>query len=424
MSDAMAVTRRETQRAGRVADSIESRSSWVAALVTTAILAISYGAPLFVVVGLKPIAATLGADRSVVALAGALVWVGTGMGGIVMGWVADRIGVRSTVVFGALMAALGLAVSAIGQIWALFLGHAVLIGLLGNSAHFPPLVVYVSRWFDRRRGTAVALISSGQYIAGMVWPSVFEHGMTQFGWQVTILGFAAVVAAAIVPLALFLPLPPQPGRAAAVLAGTHRRARALGLPANLVLALLCAAGFLCCVPMAMPAGHLVAFCTDLGIPAAHGAAMLSVLLGSAFVSRLFWGWLADRIGGLGTVLAGSACQALAIAAFTFTQDEAGLFAVSAAYGLGFSGIIPAYVLAVRELFPSTEASWRVPTLLFISMCGMAFGGWFAGALYDHFGFYAPAFAAGALFNLANLAVIGFLVIRQARQSRLSAVLPA
>ena len=424
MSDAMAVTRRETQRAGRVADSIESRSSWVAALVTTAILAISYGAPLLVVVGLKPIATTLGADRSVVALAGALVWVGTGMGGIVMGWVADRIGVRSTVVFGALMAALGLAVSAVGQVWALFLGHAILIGLLGNSAHIPPLVVYVSRWFDRRRGTAVALISSGQYIAGMVWPTVFERGMMQFGWQATMLGFAAVVAAAIVPLAVLLGPLPQPIHAEAAGARSHRHTRALGLPSNLVQALLCAAGFLCCVPMAIPAGHLVAFCTDLGIPAAHGAAMLSVLLGSAFVSRLFWGWLADRIGGLGTVLAGSACQALAIAAFTFTQDEAGLFAVSAAYGLGFSGIIPAYVLAVRELFPSTEASWRVPTLLFISMCGMAFGGWFAGALYDHLGFYGPAFAAGALFNLANLAVIGFLVIRQARQSRLPAVLPA
>jgi len=124
------------------------------------------------------------------------------------------------------------------------------------------------------------------------------------------------------------------------------------------------------------------------------------------------------------VLAGSACQALAIFAFTLTQDEIGLFAVSAAYGLGFSGIIPAYVLAVRELFPSTEASWRVPTLLFISMAGMAFGGWFAGALYDHFGYYAPAFAAGALFNLANLVVIGFLVVRQARQSRAAVVLPA
>jgi len=342
-----------------------------------------------------------------------------------MGWVADRIGVRPTVIFGALMAALGLAVSTIGQVWALFLGHAILIGLLGNSAHLPPLVVYISRWFDRRRGTAVALIWSGQYVAGMLWPTIFERAMVQFGWQMTMRGYAVVVAAAIVPMALLLRPPPQPSRAALGLGtGARLSGRPLGLPANLVQTLLCAAGFLCCVPMAIPAGHLVAFCSDLGIPAAHGAAMLSVLLGSALVSRLFWGWLADRIGGLRTVLASSACQALAIAAFTATQDEAGLFAVSAAYGLGFSGIIPAYVLAVRELFPSSEASWRVPTLLFVSMSGMAFGGWFAGALYDHLHFYGPAFAAGALFNVANLLIIGFLVTRQARVSRLPAVLPA
>ena len=411
--------------AARFPDSIESPSSWVAAAITTVILAVSYGAPLLVVVGLKPITTSLGTERSVVASAGALVWVGTGMGGIVMGWVADRIGVRPTVIFGALITALGLAVSTTGQVWALFLGHAVLIGLLGNSAHLPPLVVYISRWFDRRRGTAVALIWSGQYIAGLLWPTVFERAMAQFGWQATMLGYAVVVAATILPMALLLQPPPRPSRAAATVgARTRRDGRTLGLPPNLVLTLLSAAGFLCCVPMAIPAGHLVAFCSDLGIPPAHGAAMLSVLLGSALVSRLFWGWLADRIGGLGAVLASSACQAVAIAAFTATQDEAGLFAVSVAYGLGFSGIIPAYVLAVRELFPSAEASWRVPTLLFISMSGMAFGGWFAGALYDHFGFYAPAFAAGALFNVANLLVIGFLVTRQARERHLPAVLPA
>jgi MFS family permease len=415
MADTAALKARRPARGAGLADSIEGRASWIAALLTTAVLAISYGAPLIVVVGLKPIAASLGADRQTVALAGALVWIGTGMGGIMMGWIADRVGVRAVVVFGAAMVALGLAVSSLGQIWALFLGHALLIGLLGNAAHFPPLVVYVSRWFDRRRGAAVALISSGQYIAGMIWPTVFEHGIAEFGWQATMLGYSLVAVAAIVPMALFLapPPPPLPSLAAPAPVGVRARPRTLGLPPNLVQGLLCVAGFLCCVPMAMPAGHLVAFCSDLGIPAAQGAAMLSVLLGSAFVSRLFWGWLADRIGGLGTVLAGSACQTLAIAAFTMTQDEAGLFAIAAAYGLGFSGIVPAYVLAVRELFPSSEASWRVPTLLFTSMGGMAFGGWFAGALYDHFGYYAPAFTAGALFNMANLAVIGFLVLRQA-----------
>ena len=424
MTDSAAVSRREASRPNRFPDSIESRSSWVAATITVLILAISYGAPLVAVVGLKPIATSLGTERSVVALASALVWVGTGLGGIAMGWIADRIGVRLTVMFGALMTALGLAVSATSQIWALYLGHAILIGLLGSSAHFPPLVVYVSRWFDRRRGTALALVSSGQYIAGMVWPSIFERSLAQFGWQATMLGYAVVVAAAILPLALFLYPPPHAGRLAASVAGLPHHPPPLGLPAKRVQILLCAAGFLCCVPMAMPAGHLVAFCSDVGIPAARGAAMLSVLLGCAFVSRLFWGWLTDRVGGLVAVLAGSACQALAIVAFGVTQDEVGLFAVSAAYGLGFSGIIPAYVVAMRELFPSSEASWWVPTLLFTSMSGMAFGAWFAGVLYDHFGFYAPAFGAGALFNLANLVVIGFLVTRQARQSRLPAVLPA
>lgn len=420
----MSVRRCEASRVGAVAETVEGRSSWMAASLTLAILSVSYGAPLVVVVGLKPIVAALDTDRSLVALAASLVWLGTGVGGIAMGRLADRVGMRPIAIFGAAMTALGLAVSAIGQTWALVVGSAIFIGLLGNSAHFPPLVTYVSRWFDRRRGTAVALISSGQYIAGVVWPTVFERAMSQFGWQATMLGFAVVVAATIVPLALLLRPPPPPMRLDATGCRQHRRTEELRLRPNLVQGLLCAAAFLCCVPMAMPAGHLVALCSDLGISAASGAAMLSVLLGCAFLSRMFWGWLADRIGGLGTVLAGSACQAVAIAAFTVTQDERGLFAVSAAYGLGFSGIIPAYVVAIRDLFPSSEASWRVPTLLFTGMAGMAFGGWFAGALYDHFGFYAPAFTAGALFNLANLAVIGFLVVRQARQPRLPAVLPA
>ena len=412
----------ETTRPGRFRNSIETRSSWAAAVLAIGILSISYGAPLIVVVGLKPIAAALGSDRSVVALAAALVWVGTGSGGILMGWVADRVGVRRTVIFGAAMTALGLAVSATGKVWTLYLGHALLIGFLGGGALYPPLLIYVSRWFDRRRGTALALISSGQYVAGVVWPSAFQHWLGWFGWQATMLGFA-VVMVAIVPMAMILRPAPRPGRAAGSPAIQLRGTQALRLRPNTAQALLCAAGFLCCVPMAMPSSHLVAFCSDLGISPAQGAAMLSVLLGCAFASRLFWGWLADRIGGLGTVLAGSACQALAIAAFSVTRSEAGLFAVSAAYGLGFSGIIPAYVVAIRELFPSTEASWRVPVLLFTSMLGMAFGSWFAGALYDSFGFYAPAFAAGALFNLGNILVIGFLVVRQARGARHSTARP-
>ena len=418
----LAAAGRRAAAAQRYPTSVESRSSWVAAGLAIAILSISYGAPLVGVIALKPIAGALGADRSVIALATALVWVGTGIGGILMGWVADRVGVRRTVIFGAVMTALGLAVSSSGRVSTLYLGHALLIGFLGGGALYPPLLIYISRWFDRRRGTALALISSGQYVAGVIWPQAFQQALAAVGWQKTMLGFGAVVLL-IVPLAALLRPPPQPAASDGATAAGFHGARKLRLPANRVQALLCAASFLCCVPMAMPSSHLVAFCSDLGISPAQSAAMLSVLLGCAFLSRMFWGWAADRIGGLSTVFFGSACQAVAIAAFSVTKNEAGLFAVSAAYGLGFSGIIPAYVVAIRELFPSAEASWRVPALLFTGMSGMAFGSWFAGALYDYFGFYAPAFAAGALFNLGNLAVIGFLLLRQTQATRLAAATP-
>jgi MFS family permease len=397
--------------------SIETRRSWVAACIVLGLLSISYGSPLLAIVGLRPIAEDLGTTRQLVALAGALTWLGTGLGGILMGWVAERRGVRFTVPFGAAMIAVGLVMSATGNIAAILIGHALFVGLLGNGSLYPPLLVYVSRWFDRRRGTALALISSGQYVAGMVWPTVFEHAMASHGWRATMIGFAAIQVVAVPIASLFLRRPPAAG-AEYEFANAGQRREVLGLRPNTVLAILCAAGFCCCIPMSIPQGHLVAFCSDIGIPAAQGAAMLSVLQASAFMSRVFWGWLADRIGGLLTVLLGSSCQALAIAAFMATQDEAGLFAVSAAYGLGFSGIIPAYVIAIREYYPSREASWRVPSVLFVSMAGMAFGSWFAGALYDHFGFYTPAFASGVLFSLANLALVGFLVLRQRRYGAL------
>jgi MFS family permease len=194
------------------------------------------------------------------------------------------------------------------------------------------------------------------------------------------------------------------------------KARVLGLPPNAVFALICCAAVLCCIPMAMPQGHIVAFCNDLGISRTVSAVMLSVLLGTAFLSRQIWGVISDKIGGLSTVLIGSAWQAAAMIGFLFTQSEAGLLTVSAAFGLGFSGIIPAYVLAMRELFPASEASWRIPTLLLFSGLGMASGGWLAGLLYDHFGYYAPAFSVGVGANILNILLVGGLVLRQRSQA--------
>ena len=404
-------------RSGLAAPTIESRASRAVALTALGIYSVSFGAPVITVVALKPIAAELGSPRSVPALAFALAWFGSAAGGIAMGWLAERLGIRWTVIGGSLMIAIGLALSSFGGTTTLLVAQGVFIGLLGNAGINAPLYIYVSRWFDKRRGSAVALISSGTYLAGAIWPTFFERGISTFGWRDTMLVYAVFELAVIVPAAALMLGPAPEASDDELLPGSAETRWVLGLQPWVVQSFLCLAGFLCCVPMAMPQGHLVAFCSDIGIPAAHGAAMLSVLLGCAFLSRQFWGIVTDRIGGLRTVLAGSVCQIAAMIGFLLTQDEAGLFAVAAAFGLGFSGIVPAYVVAVRELFPAAEASWRIPTLLLFSGSGMAAGGWLAGIIYDVAGFYAAAFATGIAFNLAHILVIGTLVWRQGRLRR-------
>ncbi len=400
--------------------SIESRASWVIAVTAVVILSISFGAPLLVVVALRPIAADLGDARSIPALASSLAYLGAGAGGILMGWIAGRTSTRLIAMVGGAMVCAGLALASGGAAWQLVLGFGLLVGLLGNGALFPPMMTYVSLWFDRRRGTALALVASGQYVAGALWPSLLERLIAAHGWQRVMLGYGVFAAATILPLAaLVLRPPPQPAVGDTAAAGPAAGAEVLGLPPNLALGLLALASFLCCIPMAMPAAHLVAFCGDLGINAQQGALMLSVLLTAAFLARQFWGWVADRIGGLNTLLAGNICQTLGMAAFLTTQDEAGLFLVAAGYGLGFSGIVPAYVVAVREFFPASEAAWRVPVLLFLSLSGMAAGAWLAGALYDGFGFYAIAWQVGIACNLAALALLGGLALLRRRAPLLS-----
>jgi MFS family permease len=377
------------------------------------LLGMSFGAPWITAVGLKAIAAEMGGARSVPALANSLAWFGTAVGGILMGRLAERFGIRWTVIFGSCMICVGLAISTLGQPWQLYVGHGLFIGLLGNSGLNAPLYVYVSRWFDRRRGSALALISSGGYLAGFVWPMLFERGIAHLGWRSTMLIYALLQLIVIVPLALvYLRTPPEAAHAGAAVRADGAKPSVLGWNPNLVFALLSLASFLCCVTMSMPQAHLVALCSDYGISASMGALMLSVLLGAGIISRQIWGFVADRVGGLLTALMSSVMQAAAMVGFLSTQDELGLFTVSIAFGLGFSALIPAYVLIVRELFPLTDAHWRVPTLLFMSGTGMATGGWLAGYIYDLWGFYAPAFATGVAFNLANLAILALLTVRR------------
>jgi MFS family permease len=395
--------------------SIETKTSWAVASAALVVLAMSFGAAWITAVGLKDIAAEVSGSRSIPALATSLAWFGSGFGGILMSQIANRIGTRATVIIGSVMIALGLAISTLGPPWPLWIGHGLFIGVFGIGSVNAPMYIYVSRWFDRRRGSALALISSGTYLAGTIWPPIFERAIVTFGWRQSMLWYALAEVVVVIPVAaIYFRAPPEATHP--VTSGPDTtKSRVLGWPPNAVFAMMCAAAVLCCMPMAMPQGHLVAFCSDLGISRSMGALMLSVLLGTAFLSRQIWGAISDRIGGLTTVLIGSAWQAASMTAFLLTQNEVGLFTISAAFGLGFSGIIPAYVLAARELFPPSEASWRIPTILLFTGGGMGAGSWIAGLLYDHFGYYAPAFAAGIGANLLNLLVVSILVGRRIQQ---------
>jgi len=231
------------------------------------------------------------------------------------------------------------------------------------------------------------------------------------------IAYAVLEVALILPLAaIFLAKPPEVPQASAT-ASDQGKATVLGWNPNVAFATISFAAFLCCVTMSMPQGHLVAFCSDLGISATVGAAMLSLLLGAGFISRQAWGLLSDRIGGLLTALASSALQGVAMTGFLVAQQELSLFTVSFAFGVGFSALIPAYVLAIRELYPLSEAHWRVPALLLLSGSGMAAGNWLAGYLYDIYGYYGPAFGVGVAFNIANFCVLAMLVIRQRTVAR-------
>lgn len=389
--------------------SIETRHSWIVAIAAVAMLAVAQGGPLTVIVALPQLTEHFG-SRGLPSSASAIAYFGTGTGGVLCGWLMHRFGMRGVAMLAGLMVMAGLVLASYGEAWQLLIGIPVGVGVFGTGALFAPLVTHVSMWFDRRRGSALALVASGQYIAGALWPPIFERTIADFGWQATMLGFGAFAALVIVPLAgIVITAPPIPHAGSAAAAGPPANQPVLGMHPNLALGLLGFASFLCCIPMAMPAAHLVAFCVDLGLSARVGATMLSVLLLSAFIARQVWGAISDRIGGLRTVFLGNVFQTLSMLAFLNTTDEAGLFLISAIYGLGFGGIIPAYVLAVRDLFAREEAYWRVPVLLCISLSGMGFGTWLAGAIYDHAGSYAAAWAVGAVVNVVQLGLVAFLM---------------
>jgi MFS family permease len=398
------------------ASQIESPYAWWRLGVSLVLMTIGGSGMYSVTVVLPRIQAEFGIARGDASLPYTFTMIGFGLGGVLMGRLADRFGVLVPVVIGA--AGLGAGFIAAGlatNLWLFCAAQGLLIGFVGTSATFAPLVADTSQWFDRRRGMALAICMSGNYTAGAIWPPVLQHFIDIAGWRQAYIGLGIFCVLTILPLALVLRRrPPAHATVGAGAGSAHASAasaRPMGLAPGTVQALLCVAGVACCVAMSMPQVHIVAYCGDLGFGAARGAEMLSLMLGLGVVSRLASGWISDRIGGLRTLLLGSLLQGLALLMFLPFTGLVSLYVVAGLFGLFQGGIVPSYALIVREHFSPREAGARVGTVLMATMFGMALGGWMSGAVFDLTGSYRAAFLNGIAWNLLNVTIVAALLYR-------------
>ncbi|HXD40772.1 MAG TPA: MFS transporter [Ramlibacter sp.] len=402
-------------------EDIESPYAWMRLAVSLLLMTIGGSGMYSVTVVLPAIQAEFGVARGDASLPYTLTMIGFGIGGVFMGRLADRFGVLVPVGIGAVGLGAGFIAAGLApSLWLFCAAQGLLIGLLGTSATFAPLVADTSQWFDRRRGMALAICMSGNYTAGAVWPPVMQHFIDSVGWRQTYVGMGVFCVVSILPLALVLRRRPPIHAAPPAVADAAPAARAarppasdqpMGMSPGTAQALLCVAAVSCCVAMSMPQVHIVAYCGDLGYGAARGAEMLSLMLGLGVVSRLASGWISDRIGGLRTLLLGSVLQGVALLLFLPFKGLVSLYLVAGLFGLFQGGIVPAYALIVREHFSPREAGARVGTVLMATLFGMALGGWMSGAVFDLTGSYRAAFMNGIAWNLLNAAIVGFLLYR-------------
>lgn len=394
----------------------DSRNAWLRLGACVLLSAIGGVGMWSVVVVLPAVEAEFGVTRANASLPYSLTMVGFAFGGVLMGRLADRFGVLVPVCLGTVMLGAGYCLSSFAEsLWQFSLVHGILIGLLGSSATFSPLIADISHWFERRRGIAVAICASGSYIAGAFWPPVVQHLIAVVGWRQTHLGIGIVCIATMLPLALALrrkaptharhegvpPLPVTPARS--------------GMSGRALQSLLVVAGLSCCVAMSMPQVHIVAYCGDLGYGVARGAEMLSLMLAFGIVSRIASGWIADQIGGVATLLLGSVLQGVALFLYVWFDGLTSLYVISALFGLFQGGIVPSYALVVREYFPPAEAGTRVGVVIMATLFGMALGGWLSGLIYDVTGSYRMAFTNGLLWNLLNISIVAWLLNRSGRR---------
>lgn len=369
-----------------------------------------------IIVALPAVQAEFGVARADASLPYTMTMIGFGLGGILMGRLSDRFGVIVPIAVGAIALTVGfLAAASAANLWQLAAAQGLLIGV-GSSATFGPLIADTSMWFTRRRGAAVGIIASGNYLAGALWPSVVQHFIATVGWRHTYFGIGLFCLVGMAPLALVLRKPSPAGRTTGAVHATSRRPSDFGLSPSALQVLLALAAIACCVAMSMPQVHIVAYCADLGYGPARGAQMLSLMLGFGIVSRLGFGLISDRIGGLRTLLLGSGLQFVALALFLPFDGLIPLYVITALFGLFQGGIVPSYAIIVREYFAPGEAGVRVATVLTASVFGMALGGWMSGAIFDWTGSYHAAFINGIAWNLLNVTIVVRLLRRGPRSA--------
>jgi len=389
---------------------IDGAYAWRRLLASLALATIGGIGLWSVVVTLPAIQAEFGVDRSDASLPYAATLFGFAIGSVLMGRVVDRFGIARPVMVSGVILGLGyIAVSTATSLGQFVIVQAVLIGMLGCSVTFGPLVADISHWFNNRRGIAIAVVSSGNYLAGTIWPPILQHGIDTIGWRQAHLGIGIFCLLTILPLAFYLrrPSPMEDHRAlSGAIVGTTD---SLGMSRNTLQTLIIIAGITCCIAMAMPQVHIVAYCGDLGYGSARGAEMLSIMLGLGIISRLASGVLADYIGGIGTLIVGSVLQTIALMFYLPFDGLVSLYLVSALFGLAQGGIVPSYALIARQYFPAREAGMRVSLGLTATVVGMALGGWMSGQIFDLTGSYQAAFLNGIAFNVINMAVALWLL---------------
>lgn len=395
----------------------ESTYAWVRLFVALAIGTIGSVGMWSVVVALPAVQAEFAVARAAASLPFTCTMIGFGIGSIAMGKVADRLSIVVAVIAGAVLLAVGYVAACFAPTLWLFAFASGVIGL-GSSVGFAPLLADISHWFTKRRGIAVAMVACGNYVSGTLWPPVIQHFIATSGWRPTHFVIGVLCLVIIVPLSFMLRRQVAAHVESAESTAARGARASLGISQNALMALICIAGIACCVAMSMPQVHIVAYCGDLGYGAARGAEMLSMMLGFGIISRVASGFIADRIGGVGTLLLGSGLQGVALFLYLFFDGLASLYAISALFGLFQGGIVPMYAIIVREYFPAKEAGTRVGLAIFATIVGMAFGGWISGWIFDHTGSYHAAFLNGLGWNLLNVSITAWLLFRtQTRASR-------